>query len=76
MLKAYGLGSMIVGNTLGSETLSAIEGIPVLLVIDSIIKWVISAMDKFGGEDMVKSKENLQGHFFPGYMLLRPSWPG
>lgn len=51
------------------DTLRAIEGIPVFLVINSIIKWVIAALDKFGGEDMVKSKENLQGHFLPGYML-------
>ena len=58
------------------DALRAIEGIPVLLVIDSIIKWVIAALDKFGVEDMVKSKENLQGHFLPGYMLWRPSWPG
>lgn len=58
MLKAYGLGTVIVGEYPGiRDTLRAIEGIPVLLVINSIIKWVIAVLDKSGGEDMVKSRE-------------------
>lgn len=42
MLKACGLGTMVAGNTLGPKppppALRATEDIPVLLVIDTIIK--------------------------------------
>jgi hypothetical protein len=64
----------------GSEncsTLRATKDILVLLVTDTIIKWILAALDKFGdGEGhIVKSKENFQGHFLPENILWRPSWP-
>lgn len=51
----------------GLPALGAAEGMPVLLVTDTIIRWVIAALDKFGnGEgDTGKGKENFQGHFLP-----------
>lgn len=73
-LKACSLGTLLTGNTMGSKdhpAPRAAEGIPVLSVMDTIIKRVIAALDKFGGgdRDRVQSKENYQGHFLPEHIL-------
>ena len=49
----------------------ATEGIPVLVVTATTIKWVIAALDKFGGGDgdRMQSKEGFQGHFLPEPVL-------
>lgn len=73
MRKARCLGTGVTGIPGGQRIaqLSGPEGIPVLLVTDSIIKWLIVVLDEFGGGDsnMVKSKENFQGLFLPEYIL-------
>lgn len=74
MLQECYLGTMVIGNTMGSKDRLppwATEGISVLLVMDTTIKWVIAALDQFGSRDgdTVKSKEIFQGHFLPEYML-------
>lgn len=68
------LGTMVIGNTMGSKDRPApraTEGISVLLDMDTTIKWVIAALDRFGRRDgdTVKSKEICQGHFLPEYIL-------
>lgn len=73
-LQARSLGTLLTGNTIGSKdhpAPRATEGIPVLLVTDTITKGVIAALDKFrgGDRDRVKSKENFQGHFLPEHIL-------
>lgn len=43
-LKACSLGTLLTGNTMGSKdhpAPRATEGIPVLLVMDTIIKWLL-----------------------------------
>lgn len=74
MLQECYLGTMVIGNTMGSKDLPlpwATEDISILLVMDTTIKWVIAALDRFGGRDgdIEKSKEIFQGHFLPEYIF-------